>query len=195
MKGPSEEQFEPFKKQNHDEYYSLSVRASNSRSLVCSNRPDRKSSLGSLLKSQAEGHTFNYSCGNFDVEEKGFSPCSQYNECNTEYFRKWQDTELFIIQHRRAHLTLANLHNEWAARLCQLLFSNSLHVEKLEDVGWFAVIYHNKNAMSFLMFLWLSGLFEFVCCICAKRGHLSRLHANEMLIYLNDLLYLRREKA
>lgn len=43
-----------------------------------------KTSLGSLLKSQPEGHTFNYSCGNFDVEEKGFSPCSQYNKCNTE---------------------------------------------------------------------------------------------------------------
>lgn len=36
-------------------------------------------------------------------------------------------------------------------------------------------------------------------CICmlylCKMGHLSRLNANEMLIHLNDLLYLRHEKA
>lgn len=36
---------------------------------------------------QAEGHTFNYSCGKFDgeEEEKGSSPRSQYDDqCNTE---------------------------------------------------------------------------------------------------------------
>lgn len=40
--------------------------------------------LSLLLKFQPEGHTFTYPCGKFDVEEKGFSPCSQYNKCNTE---------------------------------------------------------------------------------------------------------------
>lgn len=37
-----------------------------------------------FVKIQPEGHTFNYSCGKFDGEEKGFSPCSQYNKFNTE---------------------------------------------------------------------------------------------------------------
>lgn len=37
-----------------------------------------------LRSPQPGGHTFNYSCGKFDGEEKGFSPCSQYNKCNTE---------------------------------------------------------------------------------------------------------------
>lgn len=35
-----------------------------------------------FVEFQPEGHTFNYSCGNFDGEERGFS--SQYNKCNTE---------------------------------------------------------------------------------------------------------------
>lgn len=43
------------------------------------------------------------------------------------------------------------------------------------------------------------SLIKWVFCICmlylCKMGHLSRLNANEMLIYLNDLLYLRHEKA
>lgn len=70
-------------KKNQDKYYILCL---NSQSLICSKRPGSFTvkPLSLLLKFQPEGHTFNYSCGKFDVEEKGFSPCSLYNKCNTE---------------------------------------------------------------------------------------------------------------
>lgn len=37
-----------------------------------------------FVEFQPEGHTFNYSCGKFDGEEKGLSPRSQYTEGNME---------------------------------------------------------------------------------------------------------------
>lgn len=54
------------------------------------------------------------------------------------------------------------------------------------------------NVMSFVIFVLLNVLF-FLFYICmlylCKMGHLSCLNANEMLIYLNDLLYLRHENS